>query len=125
MSMRCLLVANKADAEGADIALEFLEELLQRPVPHLPGVGGHWIEGLDNLALSVYAALSKVRVYLKSRGTQPDYGQPLVLDQGSVIQDAALYGAQRLDTQNQVRPALGVRQVRRPAGWAGLCSGRW
>ena len=89
VSMRCLLVANKAEAEGADIAFEFLEELYgaQFPILRVSAVTG---VGLDDLALSVYAALSKVRVYLKSRGTQPDYAEPLVLDQGSVIQDAAL-----------------------------------
>ena len=89
VSMRCLMVANKADAESADIAFEFLEELYgaQFPILRVSAATG---TGLDELALSVYAALNKVRVYLKSRGTQPDYAEPLVLDQGSVIQDAAL-----------------------------------
>ena len=89
VSMKTLLVANKADAEGADIAFEFLEELYggQFTIVRVSAATGL---GLDNLARSVFAALSKVRVYLKSRGTQPDYDQPLVLDKGSLIQDAAL-----------------------------------
>ncbi len=89
VSMRCLLVANKADAEGADIAFEFLEELYgtQFPIVRVSAATG---VGLDDLARKVFAALSKVRVYLKGRGAQPDYDEPLVLDKGSVVQDAAL-----------------------------------
>lgn len=89
VSMRCLLVANKADAEGADIAFEFLEELYgtRFPIVRVSAATG---TGLDDLARSVFAALSKVRVYLKARGSQPNHSEPLVLDKGSLIQDAAV-----------------------------------
>ena len=87
--VRTLLVANKADAEGADIAFEFLEELYgsQFPIVRVSAATG---SGLDDLARDVFAALSKVRVYLKGRGTQPDCDEPLVLDKGSLVQDAAI-----------------------------------
>ena len=87
--MRAVLVGNKADTEGADSAFEFLEELYatQFPMVRVSAATG---TGLDDLARSVFVALSKVRVYLKARGSQPDYGEPLVLGRGSVIEDAAV-----------------------------------
>ena len=87
--MRSLLVGNKADTEGAEVAFEFLEELYgsQFPIVRVSAATG---KGLDDLARGVFTALSKVRVYLKARGSQPDYDEPLVLGKGSVVQDAAL-----------------------------------
>ena len=86
---KTLLVGNKADAEGADTAFDLLEELYGDRFP-MARVSAATGEGLDDLALAVFVALGKVRVYLKARGSQPDYYEPLVLDRGSMVEDAAL-----------------------------------
>ncbi len=84
-----LIVANKVDAKGAAVALELLEELYAAQLPVLP-VSALTGEGLDDLVLAVFRALSKVRVYLKAKGSDPDYDEPLVLDKGRLVEDAAL-----------------------------------
>lgn len=85
---RILLVGNKCDAEGTDVGLEFLLELYGQQFPIL-GVSATTGMGLLHLAEAVFAALGKVRVYLKAPGVQPDYKSPLVLDRGSVVSEAA------------------------------------
>ena len=84
-----VLVANKADSEGADDASEFLEELYGHRFS-IVAVSAAQETGLDQLADAIFTALAKVRVYLKARGSQPDYDDPLVLDQGSMVEHAAL-----------------------------------
>ena len=86
---RALLVGNKADTIGSDTAFELLAEMYGDHLP-LAQVSATSGAGLDGLAHAVFEALSKIRVYLKARGSQPDYGQPLVLDRGSMVEDAAL-----------------------------------
>jgi small GTP-binding protein len=83
-----LLVGNKADLAGAEVAFEFLQELYGRqfPVVQVSAATG---AGLAQLGETIFAALDKVRVYLKAPGTQPDYDSPLVLSRGSVVADAA------------------------------------
>jgi ribosome-interacting GTPase 1 len=83
-----LLVGNKADVAGAEVAFEFLRELYghQFPVVQVSAVTG---TGLAELGEVIFAALDKVRVYLKAPGTQPDYDSPLVLSRGSAVADAA------------------------------------
>ena len=86
---KAILVGNKADTEGADAAFEFLEELYGAQLP-LARVSAETGAGLDELTQSLYTALGKVRVYLKARGSEPDYNEPLVLDRGSFVEDAAV-----------------------------------
>ncbi len=85
---KALLVANKSDSPDADAAFELLEELYRGRFP-LVKVSAAAGVGLEVLARAVFDALSKVRVYLKSRGSQPDYDQPLILARGSMVEDAA------------------------------------
>ena len=85
---RVLVVGNKVDTEGSDTAFELLEELYgaRFPMARVSAVDG---VGLDDLARAIFETLGKIRVYLKARGSEPDYDQPLVLDQGSMVDDAA------------------------------------
>ena len=85
---RVLLVGNKADCTDANAAFELLEELYlgQLPLTMVSATSG---SGLNGLGQDIFEALGKVRVYLKARGSQPDYDQPLILAQGSIVEDAA------------------------------------
>ena len=85
---QCLLVGNKADAEDADVVLELLQELYGQEIP-IVGVSAATGQGLPDLAESIYTALNKVRVYLKAPGGQPDYNEPLVVDRGNTVEEAA------------------------------------
>ncbi len=86
---RAMLVGNKADMEGADLAWEFLEELYGQVYP-MARVSAETGLGLEELAEAVFMALKRVRVYLKAPGTDPDYEEPLVLGRGSMLEGAAL-----------------------------------
>ena len=45
--------------------------------------------GLDELKRAILSALDKVRVYTKSPSGEPDYHTPIVLAEGSKVEDAA------------------------------------
>ena len=45
--------------------------------------------GLDDLKATIFDALGMVRVYTKAPGQPPDYDTPIVLPQGSKVEDAA------------------------------------
>ena len=83
-----VLAANKADLEGTGTAVEFLTELYGPRLPVVPvsAVSG---SGRDLLAEKIFAALGKVRVYLKARGSEPDFDEPLLLERGRMVEDAA------------------------------------
>ena len=60
--------------------------------------------GLAELGEAIYAALAKVRVYLKARGSESDRSDPLVLEQGSRVEDAAI--ALHKDWERKLKYAL-------------------
>ena len=103
LQMRALLVANKADTEGATDAFELLEEMHGAKL-RIARVSAATGEGLEDLAQTTFSALGKVRVYLRARGSQPDYEEPLILDRGSMVEDAAL--SVHKDWTRRIRYAL-------------------
>ncbi len=86
---RAVLAGNKTDTPGAEVALEFLEELYGARLP-LAAVSADTGAGLEGLTRLLYTTLGKVRVYLKARGSEPDYNEPLILQTGSLVEDAAV-----------------------------------
>jgi len=84
-----MLVGNKADVAEADVAFKLLQELYapRFPMARVSAASGL---GLTGLGEDIFAALRKVRIYLKSRGSEPDRNDPLVLTTGSMVEDAAL-----------------------------------
>ena len=84
-----MLVGTKADLEGAGEAYEMLQELYGQQYP-MVSVSADTGLGLAALGEAIYAALGKVRVYLKARGSESDRSDPLVLDRGSMVEDAAI-----------------------------------
>lgn len=88
MQKPALLVGNKADVARSDVGHELLRELHGHRL-HVARVSAATGEGLEDLGQAIFLALGKVRVYLKSRGAQPDYEEPLVLRKGSMVEDAA------------------------------------
>lgn len=45
--------------------------------------------GLEDLRLAVYRMLDIIRIYTKTPGQKPDMADPIVLDRGSTIEEAA------------------------------------
>jgi ribosome-interacting GTPase 1 len=85
---RLVIAANKADLEGAlDAFQRLLADYGQRfPVVPTSATGA---VGLEKLGREIFRSLGVIRVYTASRGSQPRLDNPLVLPQGSTVEDAA------------------------------------
>lgn len=85
---RALVVGNKADHAGA---LDQFQALQREYGSRLPVVMAAVLEGVgvDELKAAIFKALDKVRVYTKAPGGEPDYNAPIVMAQGSKVEDAA------------------------------------
>jgi ribosome-interacting GTPase 1 len=83
-----VIAANKADLEGAlDAFQRLLADYGQRfPVVPTSATGA---VGLEKLGREIFRSLGVIRVYTASRGSQPRLDNPLVLPQGSTVEDAA------------------------------------
>ncbi len=83
-----LVLANKLDAPGAAENLEVLKELYPSRVPILT-VSAETGEGLEDLKSKLFAFLKVCRVYTKMPGKTPDRNDPVVLPEGSTVEDFA------------------------------------
>jgi ribosome-interacting GTPase 1 len=85
---RLTIAANKADLEGALAAFKGLVEEYGR---HFPVVLTSATEavGLEDLGREIFRSLGVIRVYTASPGSEPSLENPLVLPQGSTVEDAA------------------------------------
>ena len=83
-----ILVGTKADKDGA---LQGFQRLEATHAHRFPTVKVSPVEelGVDGLKHTIFQALKRVRVYTKAPGGQPDFEEPIVLDQGSKLLDAA------------------------------------
>ncbi len=45
--------------------------------------------GLEELKLKIYQMLDIIRVYTKTPGQKPDFTDPIILERGSTLEDAA------------------------------------
>lgn len=83
-----LLIANKADDEGAELRLELARESLP------PGLPVHVIsaargDGLEALRAAIYQALGVMRIYTKQPGKPADMTSPFTPTIGSTVADLA------------------------------------
>ena len=83
-----ILIANKADLEGAhqrytELQDRYGQRFLILKVSCMDGTG------LETLSEEIFKSLNKVRVYTKSPTGQPDYDTPIVMARGSTTADAA------------------------------------
>ena len=83
-----ILVANKADEDGALDQFRRLEAIYGHRFPMLM-VSPLEDMGLEELREAVFWALGMVRVYTKPPSGEPDYSTPIVLAKGSTVEDAA------------------------------------
>jgi ribosome-interacting GTPase 1 len=83
-----LLVANKADAEGAGAALAALERRFSDrfPVCAISVASG---SGLDGFKRALFDVMAITRVFTKQPGKDADLGEPFVLAAGSTVHDLA------------------------------------
>ena len=84
---KTLVVGNKSDLDEGGEGFRSLQEKCgeQLPVIAISALG----EGLDDLRLSVFRILDIIRIYTKTPGDKPDMTDPIILDKGSTLDDAA------------------------------------
>ncbi len=85
---KALITGNKLDLE---VARENYATLQDRYGEHLPmlAVSAKERTGLEELKLKVYQVLDIIRVYTKVPGQKPDFNDPIILERGSTLADAA------------------------------------
>jgi ribosome-interacting GTPase 1 len=85
---KTLIVCNKADLDPTGKGYRDLKEKFGEilPVIAVSAIGGE----MDELRLGVYRMLDIIRVYTKTPGGKPDMTDPIVLDNGSTLEDAAV-----------------------------------
>lgn len=86
--IRTAMVANKADADGADLRLEMLRDWFggRYPIVSASAVAG---SGLDDVRRSAYDRLGVIRIYTKVPGKPVDRASPYTVPEGSTVLDLA------------------------------------
>lgn len=85
---KALIIGNKLDLDNASqnyIALQskYKGQLLVMAISAKGGID------LEELKREIYQMLDIIRVYTKMPGQKPDFNDPIVLDRGSTLEDAA------------------------------------
>jgi len=85
---RMLIVGNKNDLPGSGHNWERLRSQYAQVFP-LASISAREGGGLKEFKRTIYQALNIMRVYTKTPGTKADLTDPMVLDKGSTLEEAA------------------------------------
>ncbi len=86
---KALIIGNKSDLENTRGNYETLQKKYAGQLP-VTAVSAKEGIGLEELKLKVYQMLDIMRVYTKVPGQKPDFSDPIILDRGSTLEDAAI-----------------------------------
>ena len=85
---KTLIVGNKIDLENASRNYQALLNKYEGQLPVI-AVSARDGTGLEELKHKTYQVLNILRVYTKTPGQKPDLTDPLILERGSTLEDAA------------------------------------
>ncbi len=85
---KALIIGNKLDLEGANRNYTALKKEYERRLPVF-AISARESTGLERLKQKIYEVLNIIRVYTKMPGKKPDFNDPIILDRGSTLADAA------------------------------------
>ena len=85
---RMLLVGNKNDLAGSNSSWEVLRSQYDKLFP-LISISAREGSGLEEFKGAVYQALNIIRVYTKTPGSKADPSDPMILEKGSTVEEAA------------------------------------
>ena len=88
MHVKTIMVANKIDADGADIRFEMLQDWFQGRFP-IMSISATQQTGLDVLRRAAYDSLEVIRLYSKIPGKPTDRSHPFTVPVGSTVLDLA------------------------------------
>ncbi len=87
-SSRMLIVGNKNELAGSNRNWERLHSQYAKLFP-LVSISAREGRGLEEFKRAVYQALNIIRVYTKTPGSKADLTDPMVLEKGSTLEEAA------------------------------------
>jgi len=85
---KALIIGNKLDLENASENYTALQGKYGEQLPIIAISAKEGIR-LEELKLKVYQVLDIIRVYTKAPGQKPDFTDPIILEKGSTLEDAA------------------------------------
>ncbi|MFC2072452.1 GTPase [Chloroflexota bacterium] len=85
---KALLIGNKIDMIQANQNYTALQNKYKDQLPMVTISAKKGI-GLKELKLKIYQMLDIIRVYTKTPGQKPDFNDPIILERGSTLEDAA------------------------------------
>jgi len=83
---KALIIGNKLDLEGENYTALQNKYGEQLPVIAISAKEG---TGLEELKTKVYQVLDIIRAYTKVPGQKPDFNDPIILERGNTLEDAA------------------------------------
>ncbi|MBA7700527.1 GTPase Obg [subsurface metagenome] len=86
--VKALIVGNKLDLANAGENYSALRNKYRGQLPII-AVSARENVGLEELKGAIYRVLDIIRVYTKTPGQRPDLTDPIILEQGSTVADAA------------------------------------
>ncbi len=85
---KALIIGNKLDLDGASQNYAALKAEYEGRFPVI-AVSAKQGTGLEELKAKIYEVLDIIRVYTKAPGSKADFSDPIVIDRGSTLADAA------------------------------------
>ena len=85
---KVLIIGNKIDLNNASENYTTLHNKYNEQFPVI-AISAREGVGLEELKLKIYQMLDIIRVYTKAPGQKPDFTDPIILDRGSTLEDAA------------------------------------
>ena len=85
---KALIIGNKIDLDNASENYTTLHNKYKQQFPVI-AISARKGVGLEELKLKIYQMLDIIRVYTKAPGEKPDFTDPIILDRGSTLEDAA------------------------------------
>jgi len=85
---KALIIGNKIDLDNAAENYTTLHNKYKEQFPVI-AISAREGAGLEELKLKIYQMLDIIRVYTKAPGQKPDFADPIILDRGSTLEDAA------------------------------------
>ena len=86
--VKALIVGNKLDLATASGNYLALKNKYEGQLPII-AVSAREGVGLEELRRKIYQVLDIIRVYTKAPGKKPEFDDPIILDRGSTLEDAA------------------------------------
>ena len=85
---KALIIGNKIDLENANENYTILHNIYKEQFTVI-AISAKERVGLEELKLKIYQMLDIIRVYTKTPGQKSDFSDPIILDRGSNLEDAA------------------------------------